>query len=227
MLNRVVRVVSACAALTVMAMSPLTASANFTNRVLQSAGGAFVTGTSPFFGSGVNSQNQFRTLDVSIDYAVWAPETYNLAFDDVGSGLPLSLSPSDYVYAYQIYNVGAANGGLSDTVISQLGVSSLGPVSLLGENLTFDPDPTQIGGTFSVNGGNGGSYFFLTPEIAPDSFSSVLLLSSPQGPITASARLADSGVIATGNLPTPVPEPTTFALLGLGAVTLWWRRRSK
>lgn len=213
------------AAVAAVGMFSSMASASWGNRVLLNAmPGLFQPGTwqgqTQFF-----STNGVRSLDITVDYAVFAPGQFP------GNYTPFAgfLMPpaNDYLYAYQVYNTGVANGGLSTTQFSQLGIDTLGPVSSLGKDQSGVGPTGDAGGintNFAFLSQQGASYLFLVPSIQVDEYSIVLLYSSPIGPSFSNATVYDSGLSATGNLPTPIPAPASaaLALAGLGAVA---RRR--
>ena len=117
----------------VIATMTATANASFTNRVLLTApgtiGGAFQN-TQPFLAT-----NGTDTLDISVDYAVWAPGQFPGNFIPFAGFTP--AQPTDFVYAYQVYDNGPGHGQ-SNRAFSQLGINSIGgPVSSLGKDPNF------------------------------------------------------------------------------------------
>jgi hypothetical protein len=141
-----------------------------------------------------------------------------------------------YLYLYQVQNTGAVGNNyietftispmLGATANTQLGyLTTTVPTGFtLGEQLasgvSLDPDsgPTL---SFAYPG-------FLGTAIAPGKTSKSLyvLIDKPVG--TAVGNVID-GTIASGNVVAPVPEPSTFVLLTMGAVGLLayaWRRRT-
>lgn len=198
------------------------ASASFGNRVLQLAGGTL---GGPFQGTqNFLSTNGTDTLDITVDFAVWGPGAYAGGYIPFAGYAP--VAPSDYVYAFQIYNNGPGNG-LSTRQFSQLGINSAGgPIVSLGKDPLFDPAGTDIDTNFAFLTPTGASYLFLVPTIQVNQFSVVLLLTSPVGPTFANASVFDSGLSAQGQLPVPnvVPAPAGLAL-GLAGLGLAARRR--
>jgi hypothetical protein len=178
-------------------------------------------------------------LNADIEYAVFGPGVFTSGAVGGVFGNPQlgGFNPAgDYVYAYHIGNSGS-------TPISSLQVSlaSGGFFTDLGEDAFADPlgiSPSVI--TPVVNGA---MYVFnpnLLGQIEAGQSSSVLLLSSPQSYQFTTASILDSGLGATGALPTPgpetnpVPEPAAiYTWLGLamlgGMVVLYrlqWNRPS-
>jgi hypothetical protein len=200
------------------------ANASFTNRVLLSApatlGGGF-QGTQNFL-STVGTQ----TLDISVDFAVWGPGQFNGTYTPFAGYTP--ALPTDYVYAFQIYNNGPGNG-LSTRQFSQLGINSAGgTITSLGKDALYDPAGTDVDTNFAFLTPTGASYLFLVPTIQVNQFSVVLLMSSPTAPTFANATVFDSGLSASGQLPVPdvVPAPTSLGIAAL-AGTLAARRRRR
>src|SRR5437016_1903082 len=100
---------------------PAAARADFVNRVLLTAPntlGAPFQNTQPFVAT-----NGTDTLDVSVDYAVWAPGQFPGNYMPFAGFTP--ASPTDFVYAYQVYDNGPGHGN-SNRAFSQLGINSAG-----------------------------------------------------------------------------------------------------
>ncbi|MGB3086833.1 MAG: PEP-CTERM sorting domain-containing protein [Phycisphaerae bacterium] len=163
------------------------------------------------------------TLQVDVEYAVYAPSQYEKSGTDPSSG-------TEYVYAYQVFNDLAGNV----------------PVSSFSVGLDAGADPDDIGsdagsgtaggtapsaGAFSGSPPTSAVWYFFNDTIDPpltNEYSEVLVFTSPNGPKWAPATVMDSGLSDTQNLPSPVPEPATLALMGLGGVlTFLGRRRRK
>ena len=213
------------AAVAAMGALSSAASASWSNRVLLNPiSGLFQPanwqGQTQFF-----STNGVRSLDITVDYAVFSPGQFPGNYTPfAGFAAPPA---NDFVYAYQVYNTGVANGGMSTTQFSQLGIDTLGPISSIGKDQSGVGPTGDAGGintNFAFLSQQGASYLFLIPSIQVDQYSIVLLYSSPIGPSFSNATVYDSGLSASGNLPTPVPAPASaaLALLGLGAAA---RRR--
>jgi hypothetical protein len=208
------------------ALISASAQANFVTHPLIGHAGAGISGTSPFIGAAANG----GTIDVNVDYAVFAPGAFTAnggAFTPFGGFGP--LSPTDYVYAYQIYNNGPAHQGTGNVEISSLNIvfGPFGSVSSLGNDPGFDPDPNDINATLAFNFSPTASYLFIAPNsLGVDEFSTVLLLSSPLAPALQNASyVIDGGTTVTGVLPAPVPEPGTLVLALVTAGLMLKRRR--
>ncbi len=199
-------------ALASAAMTPSVAKADFGNRVLLTApgtlGGAFQS-TQNFL-----STNGSETLDINVDYAVWAPGLFPGNYVPF-AGFPVP-APNEYTYAFQVYDNGPGHG-LSTRQFSQLGINSIGgAITSLGKDPTFDPSGVDVDTNFAFLSTQGASYQFLVPTIGINQFSVVLLLSSPQAPDFAQASVFDSGLSAHGQLPMPAPAPGALPLLAVG-----------
>jgi len=149
-----------------------------------------------------------------VDYAVYAPGKY--------SG---SMSfPDQFVYAYQLYCDPS-----SDVVIDFFSVGIRNDVAV-GNVLYDDSNPYELPGgirpsaqfalTESV------LYLFQLDSVAANECSDVVLFTSDAGPAMGAGAV--SGGITGGaivELPTPVPEPATVLLVGLGSLLAVRRRR--
>jgi uncharacterized protein (TIGR03382 family) len=196
------------------------ARADFSNRVVLNApgtlGAPFQT-TTHFLAT-----NGTDTLDINVDFAVWAPGQFPGNYVPFAGFLP--ANPADYVYAYQVYNNGPGHGA-STRQFSQLGINSAGGViNSLGKDPTFDPSGVDVDTPFAFLSPQGASYQFLVPTIQVNQFSVVLLLTSPNAPTFSQASVFDSGLSANGQVPMPIPAPATLTLLALGAAGLRRRR---
>lgn len=195
------------------------ARADFSNRVLLNA-----PGTVPGFQTTQHflATNGTDTLDINVDSAVWAPGTFPGNYVPFAGFAP--ASPTDYVYAYQVYNNGPGNGQ-GTRQFSQLGINSAGGViDSLGKDPNFDPSGVDVDTPFAFLSAQGASYQFLVPTIQVNQFSVVLLLTSPNAPTFSQASVFDSGLSASGAVPMPIPAPATLTLLALGAAGLRRRR---
>jgi len=165
---------------------------------------ALTKGSQPFAGT---------AWSADVEYAVYAPATYPGSHPD---------KDAKYIYAYQVFASSAGTATLTSLSLNlpvgagaaspgdDLTYGMAGGVAPLLSRLTGSP-PTIVQWVLDVDGGE---------------HSTVLLFSSPNSHTLAAATLANGGVGDTQSLPTPLPEPTTMALLALGALVLVrrWRR---
>ena len=160
------------------------------------------------------------TLDVDVEYAVYAPGNYGLSGTDPSSG-------AHYVYAYQVFN-----DLLGNVPVSSFSVG-LDPTANVA-NIGSDAGSGTPGGTAPTASAFSGSpptsavwYFYLNTIDPPpaNEYSTVLLFTSPYGPKWMPASVMDGGLSAQQDLPSPTPEPATLALMALGGVAALIRRR--
>jgi hypothetical protein len=160
------------------------------------------------------------TLDVDVEYAVYAPGKYGLSGTDPSVG-------TQFVYAYQVFN-----DLLGDVPVSSFSVG-LDPTANVA-NIGFDAGSGTLVGTAPTASAFSGVpptsavwYFYLNTIDPPpaNEYSTVLLFTSPYGPKWAPGSLLDAGLSDKQNLPSPIPEPATLALMALGGVGLLARRR--
>jgi len=153
------------------------------------------------------------TVDADVDYAVFAPGTFEAAFpgQDPSGG-------TEYVYAYQITN--------NDTDVSKLtvgldGDEPLGSIGFVSDVSSTDPTASLFVGTTSA------AWDFTVPNpLVNGAESSVLIFTS------AAAPEWDSGTVEASfpdsqQLPSPLPEPASLGLVALGLGLVSVRRHRK
>jgi len=163
-----------------------------------------------------------KKLQVDVEYAVYAPGKYGLSGTDQSLG-------TQFVYAYQVFNDLLGNEPVSSFSVG------LDPTANVA-NIGSDAGSGTLGGTAPTASAFTGSpptsavwYFFMNtidPPLANE-YSTVLLFTSPYGPQWAPATVMDGGLGNTHDLPSPIPEPATMALVGLGLAGLVARHRRR
>ena len=194
--------------------------------------------------SGIDPIDGSYKVAADVDYAVYAPGQFNLTF---GAGSDPS-GGTEYVYAYQMHNRSAGESSAIESLEVGLDGDSgrpghfvepltdpsplpLGYVSFLDDVLYGDfgldpdfsravppsgpPSPTSMRWDFEQ-----GQQATLLPGMSSD----ILLFTSPAEPEWDSATI-DGGFVASGDLPSPSPEPATMGLLAIGAAALLKRRK--
>ena len=166
------------------------------------------TGTAAF-----NATDGGVSLLVDVDYAVFEPGAFTGADPSGGA---------DYVYAYQAFNIGGGDA----TVMSGLTVGvvpGLVTPGSAGDDAGY-PMAGGISPSLAAVGVDSVLYTFVTPQIAPSEYSSVVFFTSPVAPVWGVGSVIDGGLSDQQPVPT-VPEPTTLGLLGMAGLALLRRRR--
>ncbi|HEY4308650.1 MAG TPA: PEP-CTERM sorting domain-containing protein [Pirellulales bacterium] len=171
-----------------------------------------------------------KTLNASIDYAVFAPGQFNAYF---GPGADPS-NGTQYVYAYELTNTGAtANVSRSANLLTV----DLLPASL-AQNIGYLPvangnyGTLPSGSSFADSPPSSSRWSFSAPVIGLGGVSQIVLFTSPEPPTRGTAAVVGGGLQATTTVPnyvpTPIPEPSTFVLMAIaGSALALIRRRSK
>ncbi len=211
-----------------LAILPAAAHADFSTHPLDGHADAIsaFTGHELFF-----STLGADTLDIRVDYAVFAPGVFQSIAGAVYTpfgGFP-GLGATDYVYAYQIYNQGDPDNGSGTEPLSSLEIGLAGGTVLsVGEETGGAFEPVGVGetpaGAFSLI--DSVFYSYIGSNLLLDTFSTVLLFTSPDPPAFANASVDDFGLSTQAMLPSPVPEPGAALLgfIGLGLVGAVKRR---
>jgi hypothetical protein len=155
-----------------------------------------------------------------VDYAVYEPANY---------GGSISFPDDEYVYAYQFLN--------SHDSDAPVNVFSVGLSPLLAEdsvdNVNFDTLFGEPGGIMptlqSIEPQSMALYLFLSAtgqSVGSGQHSAVLLYSSGLPPTMGFGSIS-GGVIGSAavDLPTPIPEPATLVLIGIGGLIAFTRKR--
>lgn len=167
----------------------------------------------------VNASFPFATFIADLSYAVYEPGDFTLSFPGE------VVDPTHYVYAYQVDSV-------SSTVYS--GIYGGAYVQAFSINIQGDEQitaATSVAGSGTVAPNTGGvvptsvSWDFIGGLITPGNSSEVLYYTSPFGPeFDNSALSGTASFFDEQQVPTPVPEPASLALLGLGGLAMLRRR---
>jgi len=166
------------------------------------------------------TESNGRTLSGQIDYAVYE-------YDDYPGTAP---AEGQYVYVYQIFNSEQSSVGidyfsagiLGDVVSGGIGYDFYGAGDGVMPNvLYFSPNLENV---------QSAVYLFLPPFggfIESGQHSVLLLYVSDNEPIDDGfSVIAGGSISATAEgLPTPVPEPATIVLLGIGGALLALTRK--
>jgi hypothetical protein len=159
----------------------------------------------------------YYRLNVAVDYAVYAPGSYNAAGDPSGG--------TEYVYAYEIINT--VNSSSVEVSTFGVGIAPGAVAGNIGVDITAGA-PGLSGGIltsqkfFATSGAHWG---FDTNLINPGDYSTILLFTSPQAPQWMTGSVADGGLSQQQDLPSPLPEPATFGFLALGGLIMIFKRR--
>ncbi len=161
------------------------------------------------------------TLDVDVEYAVYAPGQYGKSGTDPSGG-------TQFVYAYQVFNNLAGNVPVSSFSV---GLDPTANVASIGSDAGSGTQPVGTAPTANAFTGvpptSACWYFFLNSIDPPpaNEYSTVLLFTSPYGPKWAPGSVMDAGLSDKQDLPSPTPEPATMALLALGGLGLLMGRK--
>ena len=158
-----------------------------------------------------------HTMEVDVDYAVYAP-------GDFGGGLDPS-GGTGYLYAYEILNT--VN---SDSVEVSSFTVGLEMMSQAGNIGTDGGPPGVPGGVAPAAQGITGSsavWSCLFDQVDYGEDSVTLIYTSPFAPQWLTGSVHDGGLSDKEPLPSPMPEPATIALLTFGAVGMAILRRRR
>lgn len=206
------------------------------------------SGQKQFTDTKVDGQGTW-TLDVQVEYAVFAPGNFNNSTTLLGiatqaalnAAVPLSSPSADnYVYAYQVFNLGSTYSGTSNSNFTLLTVDlidyAIPPGTPNPTTLAVASGVAPVGVLTKFNGSYPQSnvlFGFLSSALTPDKFSNILIFSSPYGPVWApSSAVGGQHTTSTDllfELPTPLPEPTSAALaaIAIGCMLLTGHLRKR
>lgn len=158
-------------------------------------------------------EHSIGILTGHVDYAVYEADAY-----------PGTAPPGgDYIYAYQIFNTGDPQSGSDKGVIrflvGLLKGADVGTISWDENDVTDGVEPSD---SLFWPDPPGKAIFHFSSPVRPGKWSVNLLFSGGE-PTWGSGRVDSGPIIATiesESLPTPIPEPSTVALLAAGACLL-------
>ena len=197
------------------------------------------SGTAHFTATTIDGTGTW-TLDNQVEYAVFAPGDFNDSSTLQGIATQAALDAADasnganYVYTYQIFNLGSTYGGTSNVNATVLSVDlndfAIPPGTPNPTNLAIASGIAPVGALTKFNGPYPQSnvlFGFSATTLLPDKFSNILIFTSPYGPAWADASTGGQQTTHADlllALPTPVPEPATSALAVIGIASLFATR---
>jgi len=163
------------------------------------------------------------TLTVDVEYAVYAPGDFTKSF---GAGSDPS-GGTQYVYAYEAFNINVPPNPRSLAILTvglQQGAQaqSIQYLPVIYGNFGLLPVNSSFGGT-PPNAARW-DYTGLGTTIPVGQNSQILLFTSPYNPTLLTSSVSGGGLGASNILPSPIPEPASWALLGIGSAMLLYRR---
>jgi hypothetical protein len=186
----------------VLLVSAVAANATPISDDLSAFSAGFVTDTS----GGVHYRVDYAVYDLTVAYTGFDP----------------SWGTAKWLYAYQVSN-------LQDSTEAMNVFSVAIPQGVVADNIAYDWTKGLTLGIPSMSqqfvGDSAVWQFAANHTIAPTKNSVVLIFTSDLGPGEGSGTIvSDGGSLNISNIATPVPEPLTLALLGIGGAALLRRR---
>ena len=185
--------------------------------------------------SGSNPPLFNETLEVTVDYAVYAPSSFASS-----AALNFPADPSggtNFIYAYQLIHSTAGSANVANLSVG------FSPGAIPNSSTWIGSDPAGLASPVSplfeslIDGGSGykqNALWVFFPNLGGNNYSEILYFASEFAPgwINASMQ-GSSSTIATANLPSPMhaPEPGACTLAAMGALCLlavrYFRGRSR
>lgn len=164
------------------------------------------------------------SVNVDLDFCVYEPGQFTKTFND-----PFPAVDGDhYVYAYQVVEVADGSVPSFSSFVLQLsvGLDADEEVGVIGSyddgsaNLV-SPDNPFFAGDYQT------AVWHFSPTVQIGEHSAILYFTSPFAPEFDNGTVTGWMPAGTQNVPSPVPEPGTLALLAGGAVASLFRMRRK
>jgi hypothetical protein len=199
--------------------------------VLTQAASVAQAGPLPLDGNALGGANQgtqtFQnkggptTLTVDVEFAVYAPGQFTKSF---GAGSDPS-GGTDFVYAYEAFNrnvppLARSLASFTVSLLAGAGATNIEYLPTVFGSFGLLPASSSFGGSPS----NAARWDFTGQTIGTDENSQVLLFTSPNPPTEMISSVVGGGLANSQFLPSPIPEPASWALLVTGSLALVYRR---
>jgi len=158
-----------------------------------------------------------HTLEVDVDFAVYAPGDFGGGYDPSGA--------TEYLYAYEILNT--VNSDSVEVSSFTVGLETASQAGNMGTDGGPPGVPGGVSPAFYGITGSSAVWSFLFDQIGYGEDSVTLIYTSPFAPQWLTASVHDGGLSDKQSLPSPMPEPATVALLMVGGVGMVLLRRRR
>jgi hypothetical protein len=163
-------------------------------------------------------QSGLRIADVTVNAYVWNLADYKLV------NPTFELTDGSFVYEYLVHNLSTSTVSLSMFQVAISGPQAINDISTMGTVGGIPADAVILDADTLPSA----NYFFnLKPALTPNMTSCKLVYTSDFGINTGgSATIGGGGGISSDiQMPTPVPEPVSALLLGIGGLALARKRK--